>query len=303
MLYEEGFSLTPALPFRLDLTVWTLRRREKNQIDKWDGKTYSRVFAVDNKIILCKVSQTGNLLEVKLKCIYSLNNSKIIIEKFLKQMLGLEINIKEFYQFSKSSKHLEFLAKSFVGMKPPRFPTIFEALINAISCQQVTLDLGILLLNRLSEKFGLKFEDEDEIQYAFPRPIDLTEVSEMEIKKLGYSYQKARAIKELAQVYLNQAEIFSDLENKSNEKIINFLSSLRGIGRWSSEYVLLRGLGRLDVFPGDDVGAQKNLQQLLNLSKRPDYDEIKILTRKWQPYSGLVYFHLLLEKLQTKNLL
>ena len=88
----------------------------------------------------------------------------------------------------------------------------------------------------------------------------------------------------------------------TNEEIIIFLSNLRGIGRWSSEYVLLRGFGRLDVFPGDDVGAKKNLKQLLELEKLPSYEEIKLLTYKWQPYSGLVYFHLLLEKLQNKNM-
>lgn len=303
MYFEENFDLTLSLPFRLDLTVWTLRRRAKNRIDKWENETYSRIFVTDNKIISCQVVQIENSLKVKLNCIKPINNSRLIIEKYLRQMLGLERNIKEFYLLSRNNNHLEFLAKSFVGMKPPRFPTIFEALVNAISCQQVTLDLGILLLNRISEKFGLKFEYEGEFQYAFPRPVDFKNVSEEEIKKLGYSYQKSRAIKELALVYNTYEKQFSDLENKSNEEIVEFLSSLRGIGRWSSEYVLLRGLGRLDVFPGDDVGAQKNLQQLLNLSKRPDYDEIKILTEKWQPYAGLVYFHLLLEKLQDKNLL
>jgi DNA-3-methyladenine glycosylase II len=44
----------------------------------------------------------------------------------------------------------------------------------------------------------------------------------------------------------------------TNREAIAYLSRIRGIGRWSAEYVLLRGLGRLDTFPGDDVGAQIN---------------------------------------------
>lgn len=138
------------------------------------------------------------------------------------------------------------------------------------------------------------------VQSAFPRPEDLRSVSEEDIKKLGFSYQKARAIKDLVQMQLSNDALFSNFEKMTNEEIVTLLSKMRGIGRWSSEYVLLRGLGRLNSFPGDDVGAQKNLQQLLRLSKRPSYEEIIQLTAKWQPYAGLVYFHLLLDKLRNK---
>jgi DNA-3-methyladenine glycosylase II len=303
MFYEDTFKLSPVSPFRLDLTVWALRRRQKNQIDTWDGATYTRVFVVNNTAIQSQVLQINDLLEVRIKSTSLLKDSKPIIASNLKKMLGLKINIGEFYELSKRDIHLQLLVESFIGVKPPRFPSIFEALLNAISCQQVTLDLGILLLNRLAENYGQKFEDAKGIQYTFPRPEDLRAVSEEEIKKLGFSHQKARAIRDLVQAQLSKDTLFSILENMTNEEIVIFLSNLRGTGRWSSEYVLLRGFGRLDVFPGDDVGAQKNLQQLLGLGKRPSYEEIKQLTTKWQPYAGLVYFHLLLDKLQKKNLL
>lgn len=303
MLYENTFTVSPILPFRLDLTVWTLRRRQKNQIDIWDGAAYTRIFVVNNTVIHCEVIQINNVLEVTLKSSSPLKNAQSVIGNYLKKMLGLELNIEDFYRLSKNDFHLQSLTQSFIGVKPPRFPSLFESLLNAISCQQVTLDLGILLLNRLAERFGQKFEDADKIQYAFPIPEDLSSVSEQDLKKIGFSYQKARAIKDLTQTFLSKDALFSRLENMTNEEVVIFLSELRGIGRWSSEYVLLRGLGRLNVLPGDDVGAQKNLQQLFELAKRPSYEEIKQLTAKWQPYAGLVYFHLLLDKLQKKSLL
>ncbi len=303
MLYEDTFILSPVLPFRLDFTVWALRRRQKNLIDAWDRTTYSRVFVVNNLVIQSQVIQINGVLEVKVRSLSPFKDNQPIIISNLKKMLGLEINIEGFYDLSKHDIYVKPLAQSFIGVKPPRFPSLFEALLNAISCQQVTLDLGILLLNRLAENYGQEFIDGDKVQHAFPSPEDLQHISEEEIKALGFSYQKARAIKYLVQVLLSNDALFSNLENMTNEEIVVFLSGLRGIGRWSSEYVLLRGLGRLDVFPGDDVGAQKNLQQLLGLEKRPNYEEIKQLTTQWQPYAGLVYFHLLLEKLQKKNLL
>jgi DNA-3-methyladenine glycosylase II len=89
----------------------------------------------------------------------------------------------------------------------------------------------------------------------------------------------------------------------ANREAIAYLSRLRRIGRWSAEYVLLRGLGRLDTFPGDDIGAQNNLQRLFHLAERPTYDHIRQLSSPWHPYEGVVYFHLLLEKLRANGVI
>ena len=134
-----------------------------------------------------------------------------------------------------------------------------------------------------------------------PRPVDLAEAAEDTIRELGFSRQKAGAIKELAvNVAGGQVDLIN-LEEMTNEDVVEHLSQIRGIGRWSSECVLLRGLGRLETFPADDVGAQNNLQRLFDLERRPGYDEIKALVAQWSPYQGLVYFHLLLEKLRLKG--
>jgi DNA-3-methyladenine glycosylase II len=81
------------------------------------------------------------------------------------------------------------------------------------------------------------------------------------------------------------------------------LMAFRGVGRWSAEYVMLRGLGRLHVFPGDDVGAQKSLARWLGRSAPLDYGGVRKAVAPWQPYAGLVYFHLLLDGLSNAGVL
>ncbi|EQD67859.1 HhH-GPD family base excision repair protein, partial [mine drainage metagenome] len=78
---------------------------------------------------------------------------------------------------------------------------------------------------------------------------------------------------------------------------MRMLGTLRGIKRWSAQYVALRGLGRLGVFPVDDVGAHKHLAAWLGLP-RLDAEATAALVRRWQPYAGLVYFHVLLRRLE-----
>jgi DNA-3-methyladenine glycosylase II len=188
-------------------------------------------------------------------------------------------------------------------MKPPRFPSLFEAFLNVFACQQITLDVGILLLNRLTETYGIKFDDGQIVCSAFPRPEEVATASVESLRALGLSHQKARDMTELAAALVHAQRDFLPLEGMSNEEVSTSISPIRGVGRWTAEYVLLRGLGRLETFPGDDVGAQKNLQQLLHLAEKPAYETIKAITAPWQPYAGLVYFHLLLDTLEKKGVL
>ena len=65
----------------------------------------------------------------------------------------------------------------------------------------------------------------------------------------------------------------------------------------------LRGLGRLHIFPGDDVGAQKRLAQWLGRSRPMNYAGVRRAVARWQPHAGLVYFHLLLDGLSRTGAL
>ena len=196
------------------------------------------------------------------------------------------------------------LAHRFLGLKPPRFPSLFEALLNAFACQQVSLDVGIMLLNRLSATFGVQLDDGHAVFSAFPEPEAFASATVEGIRALGFSHQKAQAITELATALVQNQRDFSLLEAMNDEEAKTSLSSLRGVGRWTAEYVFYQeDCGRLDSFPGDDVGAQKNLQNLLHLEEKPPYETIKEHTAPSHPFASFVYFHLLLDKLEKQGVL
>lgn len=303
-----SFTLRPLPPFSLKLTVWALRRRPNNEVDRWDGRNYSRIFAFEDTAVKVSVSQEGCLNKPKLHVVVvgEISDSQTIksrISAMLEKMFSLRKDLREFYSLSSGDKRLRALVEQFTGVKPPRFPTLFEALVNAFSGQQISLDLGIVLLNRLSHSYGVAFMENDRDLRAFPRPKDLAVLSAEDLRKLGLSRNKGMAIIELSKGIINRNVEIENLEKISNTEIAQYLSRIRGVGRWSSEYVLLRGLGRINMFPGDDVGAQRNLQDFMGLDKRPDYEQIKRITSRWQPYAGFVYFHFLLDKLKTKGYL
>ena len=71
------------------------------------------------------------------------------------------------------------------------------------------------------------------------------------------------------------------------------LSEIRGVGRWTAEYVMLRGFGRINIFPGDDVGARNKLFEWLGVADAPTYDGVGKMLERWRPYGGLIYLHLI----------
>lgn len=295
------FSLDPVPPFRLDLTVWTLRRRPINAVDVWDGKTYRRGLVFDNRPVEIAVTQTGSTLEVTVTGARLVSSSMTsAVTMVLQRMLGTDVDLKEFYDFASQDPKLNQLVHRFRGAKPPRFPSIFEALVNGISCQQLSLTVGITLLNRLAEQCGLAAGSSI---YCFPRPEDLVKMTPAEFRGLGYSGNKTRALLELSHAIIDGRLDLETLVKRDDQEIKRILLEMWGIGRWTAEYALLRGVGRIDLFPGDDVGARNNLKRWLKLRTPLDYARVGHVLQKRNRYAGLLYFHLLLDRLDEAGCL
>ncbi len=295
-------DVQPVPPFRLDLTVWTLRRRPDNLFDRWDGTTYRRVLIADDKPFEIAVTQPGENLRVAVTGARLTSSLENQVTAALERLLGIRIDLRKFYRLSKKDSWLKPLANQFQGMKPPRLLTPFEALVNAIACQQLTLTMGIRLLNRLTEAYGLALKTEDGTVRAFPRPQDLARADLEDLRQMSFSYQKARYITSISRLIVGGELDLDEIATLDDEEAVARLCELKGVGRWTAEYVLLRGLGRTRIFPADDVGARNNLQKWLGLSGKMTYANTRAVLSRWDGFGGLIYFHLLLKSLAEKGL-
>jgi DNA-3-methyladenine glycosylase II len=285
------FELEPAPPFRLDLTVWALRRRPHNEVDRWDGQAFQRVLMLNSVPVAVTVMQIAALetprLHVRATAVRHMPDLEAAVASALRRLLGLDIDLTTFYQFAAADQHLAPLVARFRGFKPPRYPTLFEALLNAVASQQVTLNLAIQLLNKLALSHGVAVTN----LQALPQPEALARQDPDVLRELGFSGQKARTIVELAGAYLDGR--FDEVSALDDQAAMVYLRGFRGIGSWTAEYVLLRGLGRLHIYPGNDSGARNSLQRWLGIAL--DYEGVHRTFDRWRPYAGLIYLHLLLK--------
>ena len=296
---KSTFTVAVRRPFRFDLTAMLMRRRSQNRISHWDGRRYQRVIAIGDTPVRITASQGGTAnspqLDVTLESYAELTlDQQIEVQLITQKMFGVSADLQSLSDKVSQDPAVWKMVGQYLGVKPTRFPTIFEAIVTAVACQRTTLETGIELLNRLAETYGMTFNDGVELMHAFPRPEDLTGVTEAELYQLGFGTRKARAIMAIADKIASGKCRPELLELMSESEAYESLRKLPGVSRWAAEYVMIRGLGMLDVFPADDPRAKSYLRQMYNLNDS-DYDEVKLLSSAWHPYEGYVYFLLLLE--------
>ena len=122
-----------------------------------------------------------------------------------------------------------------------------------------------------------------------------------ELLALTFSRNKANYIINVAQQLASSALDLESLSTLPDAELMERLVSIKGIGRWTAQYMLLRGYGRLNSFPIDDSGARARLIEFLGMEKTTALDRLERYINRWKPYSGLLYFHLLLYNLDKRG--
>ena len=290
---ELTFTLRARPPFRLDLTVWALRRRPHNVVDQFDDGIWRRVLVIGKSPVALAVTQTRGgsrpEIEVQLKAARP-QIVKADVASIVTRMLGLERDLSDFYLLVRSDARMRELAERLRGMKPVRYATVFEAFANAVACQLVSLSAGMHVLNRLTEAFGVRCE----AMRSFPAAAAVARSNPDALRALGLSRQKGEYLVGLAQLAIDPKDRdFASIEPLADDDAIACLSKFRGVGRWTAEYVMLRGFGRINIFPGDDVGGRNKLFEWLGASGAPTYDGVATMLERWHPYGGLIYLHLI----------
>jgi DNA-3-methyladenine glycosylase II len=160
----------------------------------------------------------------------------------------------------------------------------YESLVRAVAYQQLHGRAAAAILGRLVAKFA---------PHPFPSAEDLAAADPTQLRPLGFSAAKIVTIQGIARgVLAGIVPTREQAERMTDEELIEQLTQLRGIGRWTVEMLLIFTLGRLDVMPIDDYGVKAGLQALHKLDDFPKRHDFARLTEKWQPYRSIGAWYL-----------
>jgi len=158
----------------------------------------------------------------------------------------------------------------------------YESLVEAIITQQLAGAAAKAISNRFRSLYGK----------SFPKPIDVINTSDSKLRKTGLSRMKIEYIKELSKAIESKKLKMRSLSKLSDEEIVEQLTQIKGIGRWTAEMFLIFSLGRMDVLPVGDLGLRKGVQLLNSSTELPNAAEIEELAEKWRPYRTVATWYL-----------
>jgi 3-methyladenine DNA glycosylase/8-oxoguanine DNA glycosylase len=273
-----GTRLATASPFHLEATVRVLQRTPANRADSWEQRRYLRVLTHGGDLALIAVENHGTIDAPELRMTVREGDAskaaRVAFARSLHKTLGLGLDPHGLDQLARVEPRAGAIAIALRGMRPPRHPDLFEAFASVVPFQQLSLDAGVAVLGRLVERFGRSLEHLDVRHYAFPTADAVAAARLDRLRACGLSARKADSLRALARLIARGELTESAIAALTTKRALERLSELPGIGPWSAGLVLLRGLGRLDVFPPGDVGAQRRLRALLQLGPRVSVDRI-----------------------------
>jgi DNA-3-methyladenine glycosylase II len=211
---------------------------------------------------------------------------------FTKRILLADLALENFYQVASNSKQLKPLIEKFRGLKPVLTSTIFEAAVWAIMGQQINLNFANILKTRLVQKYGEKIAQDGNNWTLFPTSNKMSRLRVSSLRKLQLSARKAEYLTGLASAVSAGRLSLEKLSELSYQDSLEELLSIRGIGPWSANYILMRGAGHLDALPIGDSGLHKAALNLYKIREYPDSDKIERLAQPFRPYRSLFTLYL-----------
>jgi DNA-3-methyladenine glycosylase II len=282
-------------PFRLDLTANVLRRLSTNVVDRFDGTTYRRLIGDPHKPALLAVWQTGPA-ELSVE-IAAPGRQRFDPALVVQRVLGTDVDLTPFYRAASGVGWLERLVTGARGVKPPRYPTVWEACVNAIVYQQVSIHAAGAILRRAIERYAVPVLAGDAELHAFPGPQTFVDADAEELRGLGLSVNKVVALRTVARAVLEGEIDEGALTLLPTVELMAALVTHRGIGAWSAAVIALRGFGRLDLFPLNDSGVAKSIRELAGV----DGVDVDALLARLGEQRGMLYYHLLLGRLAARG--
>jgi DNA-3-methyladenine glycosylase II len=206
-------------------------------------------------------------------------------EPVARAIVGADFELDPFYAWAEGDEVLRELVPRLAGLRPPLAPDPYEALVSAISAQQVSLFAAFAIRNRMVERFGVRGVH----AYEFPTRERMTQAKEEQLTELGFSRRKAEYVLGVARSDVD----FGALHTLSDDEVKTTLTSIRGLGEWTADWFLARHLARPRAWPAGDLGLVKAVSAFCFGGRKLSIAEVREAGARFDPFQNLTAHYLL----------
>jgi len=289
--------LAPVPPYNFELSARIFSRGDP-AIRIFDSGVYRQALDIQGNPVLIEVRSTGTLdnpgLEITpTQGIEGSMVEDVVIGDLVSSMFNIYDDLTPFYHAVHNDPVMNKLTLQFCGLKSPTTPTLFEALVDSIIEQQISLKVAQSLQARLIKKTGKQLGIGTDIYYCYPSPETLAGSPDTLFRGCGLTTRKGEYIRDLSEsVVSGDLDLDKFRRYDDTSRIIREMMEIRGIGKWTAELTIIRGIHKLDAFPADDVGLQRILSRFYRNGKKVTSEEARVIAGEWGAWQGLAAFYL-----------
>ena len=194
-------------------------------------------------------------------------------------LLGAPFDLAAFRDWADGEPVLGPIVQALPGFRPTLNPQPFEALVVAITTQQISLRAAAAIRGNLVRAYGV----EHDVAWDFPTRARIRELRPRHFTPLGFSRAKAEYVLELAHSRLD----LGALAALDDDEVIAELTSVRGLGRWTADWFLARHLARPHAWPAGDLGVRKAVSTFYAAGSQLSIEEVRRMSERFAPFENL----------------
>jgi DNA-3-methyladenine glycosylase II len=195
------------------------------------------------------------------------------------RLLGVPFDLAAFKAWAADDPVLGPIVEALPGFRPTLNPEPFEALVVAITTQQISLRAAAAIRGNLVRAYGVQHD----VAWEFPTRERIRELRPRHFTPLGFSRAKAEYVLELAHSRLD-LEALAVLDD---DEVIAEITSVRGLGRWTADWFLARHLARPHAWPAGDLGVRKAVSTFYAGGSQLSIEEVRRMSERFTPFENL----------------
>ncbi len=290
----KSLIIKPKSPYNIKLHFDNCTHKEPQPYQYKDEKWWQALRLKNGKLVPVEVILNKNVDKPQLNVNIFVDTSKEENEEIVSQIrriFNTDYDLKSLYKFMNKDLILKRVKNNHYGLVPSASPSIYEAIIAVIIQQQISLKVARHMTALLIKKFGDCVKIDNREFWAFPTSSELANRKISELRKCKLSGRKAEYIKDISKAVASGKFDPESLRECSHQEIIDRLTQFRGLGRWTSEMVILTSITLDNINPAGDLGARKAISHFFNKDKLMSENEVRALTDKWGKYKGVITYY------------
>jgi len=277
--------------YNFDLVLRYIKNSPSFVIEKIIENTYCRAFVIGVRMYLVLVRDEGidsKYLEVKVIGEEVKNNHVQLVKEKIITMFCLKQDIDKSQNFIANESKIGKLIKMYEGFRPVLLGSVYESTIWAIIGQQISAKVAHGIKKSLLEKTGAKITINNCEYYTDLCPHKVLELSIKQLRDLKLSQRKAEYIHEMTKAIINGELDLSNLYLLNREEGCSYLMKHRGIGKWTAESILMRGIGRQDILPAGDLIIRKVVGEMYEYNELLTESQVREMSTQWKTAETLI---------------